>query len=485
MKSAQYAVIVLVLLSLVVCGCSSSKGRSAASTTTQPGSTAPPTSATPPSQPTQPGTPVQPPTPVGEAYVTNFMMNQVEHFELTNPIHAKATIATGELPSDVAVYKNTAYVANSKSQSVTVVDVLTGTVSTTVDLKTVPILGLPAIGGFNADTYLAYAVRPAGIAVTPNGKKVYVANLITTVGIDTATNKPTKSIVGFDLSGAIAMIFGGGSGSLTSLFAIGQAKVACNDQYAVVTNMVTGNVTIIDVATDSIVKHVQVGGLPTGVAIAQNKAFVACTLDGTVVPVDLGTRTAGAPITVGDGPFDVTASASGDKVYVSAMLLGEISVISAASAQVIDTLPAGINMASLLTQFGITQPGSGGTIGSLFQGFLTQILGSLTSGSSSGFASLLNTILGGANGGAGGILTGLLGQFMTSVLGLPSGWMNTALPTIPGVGTMGVDANKSGAHVASANGLFFGLCVTDTQTRAIDFLMGQPGMGPAEIAVLK
>jgi YVTN family beta-propeller protein len=90
-------------------------------------------------------------------------------------------IPVGSLPAGVAVTPDgsTVYVANTNDTNVSVIDTATNTV-----------IGSPIRVGFD----------PEGVAVTPDGSKVYVANeLSNTVSvIATATNMVIATIPGFD-----------------------------------------------------------------------------------------------------------------------------------------------------------------------------------------------------------------------------------------------------------------------------------------------
>ena len=111
------------------------------------------------------------------AYITNSGSNTVSVIDTaTNTV--VATVAVGSQPLGVAVTPNGAhvYVTNHSSSTVSVIDTATNTV-----VATVP------VGSF-----------PRGVAVTPDGKHVYVANPDYGYGtlsvIDTATNTVTATV---------------------------------------------------------------------------------------------------------------------------------------------------------------------------------------------------------------------------------------------------------------------------------------------------
>src|SRR5260370_11215354 len=109
------------------------------------------------------------------AYVTNSGSSSVSVVD-TATNRVKATIGVGARPIGVAFTPNgsRAYVANSESNSVSVINTATNAVIATI-----------AVGSF-----------PQGLAITPNGSRAYVANLNSNSVsvIDTASNTVTATI---------------------------------------------------------------------------------------------------------------------------------------------------------------------------------------------------------------------------------------------------------------------------------------------------
>ncbi|MDQ6701885.1 MAG: hypothetical protein M3Z96_01655 [Pseudomonadota bacterium] len=128
-------------------------------------------------------------------------------------------------PAEAAPF---AYVTNSASGSVSVIDTATNTV-----VATVPV-----------------GIGPQEVVVTPDGKHAYVAN--TNAGspsgtvsvIDTATNTVVATVpVGNDSSGV---------------------AITPDGKHAYVTNAASGNVSVIDTASNTVVATVAVGTNPLG-----------------------------------------------------------------------------------------------------------------------------------------------------------------------------------------------------------------------------
>jgi YVTN family beta-propeller protein len=192
------------------------------------------------------------------------------------------------------------YVANSHTNTVSVIDTATNTV-----------VGSPITVG----------TGPEGVAVTPDGSKVYVANLGGTVSvIDTATN----TVVGSPMSG--------GTNPLGVAVTPDGSKVY-------VTNNFNGTVSVIATATNTVVgSPIAVGGNPEGVAVTPDgsKVYVANAGGTTVSVIDTATNTViGSPITVGTFPFGVAVTPDGSKVYVANFGSNTVSVIDTATNTVV------------------------------------------------------------------------------------------------------------------------------------------------------
>lgn len=426
-----------------------------------------------------------------DALVTSFQMDEVIHLDAATG-QTSLRWATGNGPTDVATWGNDVYTANTLDQNVTVVDRLANTVVTNVDVKQPDIITLPLLNLLNP--MLKPLVRPTGIAVTPNGTKAYSANLINLVAIDTNTNLPTKSVSGLNINFTqvlSSLLSGGGlSAGLQSLYQqpiehLGIAKVAATNDIAVATCMLSGRLMRVSVATDDLLPAIdlrQAGGTnfpaPIGVAIARNKAYVACAVSQETVVVDLVTGMIRARIRGGMIPVDVAASPSEDKIYVANVVSGDVSVIDTAADIIVDTLPAGLNIGSIFTQLGVTIPtGTTGGISGLLNGFLQGFLGSLSNP---------NTI-GGAIGGSGGLLSpgnlinGLLTGFL-AYAGINQQMLNGL--NLPAFGIWSVSVAHNPIYLCSANVLMGNVGVTQTQNRSVNTMMGLTGMGPADVSAV-
>ena len=192
-----------------------------------------------------------------------------------------------------------------------------------IDTATNTIVGSPISTG----------VMPIGVAVTPDGRYVYIANngSSTVSVIDAVTDKVVGSV----------SVPGGPIG----------VAVTPDGKYAFVTSSVfftfTGNtVSVINTATNTLVgPPITVGSGPIGVAFTPDGKFsyVANFNDGTASVIDTATRTvvvASIPLGSPSGtPVGVAATPDGKFVYVANVNASTVSVISTATNTVVSSIP--------------------------------------------------------------------------------------------------------------------------------------------------
>jgi serine/threonine-protein kinase len=242
--------------------------------------------------------------------------------------HGSTPTAHGSTPIALVLPPSTAYVTNYGDDTVTPIDVATGSAGT-------PIKGVN---------------NPGPIATTPDGKTAYVANYDgkTVTPIDLATGSVGTPIqVGNDPE-AIAITPDGktayvvlspdnGNGTVTPIdLATGSVgtpiqvgngpdaiAITPDGKTAFVVNNGSGTVTPIDLATGSAGTPIQVGNQPDAIAITPDgtTAYVVnseeSSNNGTVTPIDLATGSTGTPIQVGDGPDAIAITPDGKTAYVA------------------------------------------------------------------------------------------------------------------------------------------------------------------------
>jgi YVTN family beta-propeller protein len=85
-----------------------------------------------------------------------------------------------------------------------------------------------------------------------------------------------------------------------------------------------GSVTVVDTSTRTVAGSIEVGGMPSGIAVGGRRLYVGNTDDGTVSVVDVASNEVVDVIDVGANPFGLEVS--GDRLYV-ADHAGTVSVI--------------------------------------------------------------------------------------------------------------------------------------------------------------
>ncbi len=245
------------------------------------------------------------------AFITNLNSNTVSVINTGNN-NVTATVPVGTNPMGVTVSPDGArtYVTNTKygdRGTVSVIDTAINKVTATVDI--------------------GYKYSPCGIAITQDGKKLYVADRdVKGVSvIDTSTNTVTATVpVGTNPLG-VAIIPDG-----TKVY---------------VTNRYSNNVSVIDTTTNTVIATVKVELGPCGVTGNQNgtELYVANCESNTISVINTSSNTVTSTVPVGKWPMGIAVSPDGKKVYVANEGSNNVSVIDTETKTVIATVKVGKN----------------------------------------------------------------------------------------------------------------------------------------------
>jgi YVTN family beta-propeller protein len=204
-----------------------------------------------------------------------------------------------------------AYITISAANEVWVIDTATNTVTAKIPV----------------------GAKPAGVAVAPNGKRVYVANIMagTVSEIETATNTVTATISVGALSG-----FGGLAVSPDSAHVYAAAAGS------------GGSLSVIDVATGSVTHILGIGASPNGIAVTPNgtrlyvtHSCAGCTTPSNVTVIDTATGTVATTISAGSNGMGVAVAPDGAHVYVANRENNTVSVIATTNNAVTATITVG------------------------------------------------------------------------------------------------------------------------------------------------
>ena len=160
-------------------------------------------------------------------------------------------------------------------------------------------------------------ILPEAVAITPDGTRAYVANTASSTAsvIDIATNTVVATVAGL-------------------LDPLGVA-ITPDGTRAYVTNEGSASVSVIDTATNTVVTDIGVGSVPLGIAITPDgtRAYVADEANFAVSVIDTATNTAVAYIP-DLGAFGVAITPDGTRAYVAK---GPVSIIDTATNTVVAT----------------------------------------------------------------------------------------------------------------------------------------------------
>ncbi|MFF3863022.1 hypothetical protein [Streptomyces sp. NPDC002209] len=220
------------------------------------------------------------------------------------PAAAAPTPPTPATPPVAAQAGTFAYVANGLTDNVSAINTADNSVTTTF--------------GVGED--------PNGVAVSPDGSRVCVANRLS----------DTMSLILPSIGSVLGVDVGDNP--------VGVA-VSADGTRCYVTNTQSNNMTVVNTAAFPlpVVATVHVGTRPQGVALAVDgtRAYIANNFDNTVAVVDTTANTLLTTIPVGQLPQGVASAPDGSRVYVTNFGDGTLSVIDTASNTVELTIPIG------------------------------------------------------------------------------------------------------------------------------------------------
>jgi len=290
------------------------------------------------------------------AYITHYQDSTVSVIDIsTNTL--VTTISVGTNPYGVAVSPSgkRVYVVNRNGGSVSVIDTDTNTVIATVTVGS----------------------SPFGVAVNATGTRVYVANRDSDniSVIDAATNTVIATVSAGPHPFAVAInpegtrlyvsnfwsdyvtVIDTNTNTILATVTVGSDPVGIivNPQgtRVYVANLTTNNLSIIDTGTNSVILTVTVGSSPLGIAVRPggDRVYVANEGSDDVSVIDTATNTVVTTITVGDGPRGIVTNPAGNRLYVVNNGSDSVSVIDTLTNTVIDTISSVGNDSVAFGQF--------------------------------------------------------------------------------------------------------------------------------------
>jgi len=267
------------------------------------------------------------------AYITNHESDNVSIIDtINNTVTATVPVRSHHFGVAVSPDGKKVYVANNSDDNVSVIDTATKNITGTVPI------GIDPAGYF-----------PFGVAVSPDGERVYVTN--TYKGCVTKTCKGRKHSNKEENHFSVHVI-DTATNTVTDTVPVGSfpkgIAVSPDGKKVYVTNSWNDNVSVIDTAINTVTAAIPVGRFPEGIVInpTGTKVYVTNSLDDNVSIINTSTNDVIATVNVGINPVGVAVNPEGTKVYVTnvgnfSVPDNTVSVIDTATDNVTATVKVG------------------------------------------------------------------------------------------------------------------------------------------------
>ena len=216
-----------------------------------------------------------------------------------------ATVPVGASPAQMAVSpdRGSVYIANTGSDTVSVLNTADNTVATAIALPR--------------------GSKPIDVAADPSGRYLYTA--------DGGSNR--VSVLDIRTKRVVASVRVGTQPLSVAVAPDGGTVYAANSG--------SGDVSVIDARTKRVVRSIPTGRFPSGVAITPDGASVYVTneLSGVTV-IDAGKGTVQARLRE-PSPFSVAMSPDGDRAYIAGLGPGTVTIIDTGTHRVSSTVSVG------------------------------------------------------------------------------------------------------------------------------------------------
>ena len=289
------------------------------------------------------------PAPKEFAYIPNSSSSNVSVINLANNL-VTTTIPVGNSPVGVSASPDGAlvYIANQGSNSVSVISTASNSIVTTIPT------GL--------------GTEPSYLVVSPDGSQLYISNYAngTLSVVNTATNTIIKTIalgvypseMTISRDGNWVYVVNGGDNTISvvntaglyvaSTIAVGTTPggICVNPigNTVYVANYNSNNISVISTFTNSVIKTIPVGQSPANIILSPDGTmmYVANVNNNTVSVISTLTNSLIATVNnVGDHPAGLSASPDGSKVYVAGINSNSVSIINTSTNLVTGTVTVG------------------------------------------------------------------------------------------------------------------------------------------------
>jgi YVTN family beta-propeller protein len=270
--------------------------------------------------------------------------NMLESIADQTKVLTSAQIEVGGMPIEIFSSVDATYVANFRSNTVSVIDSDTNTVIKNIHVRD----------------------GPRFIEALTGGSAVYVANFRsnTVSVIDSDTNTVVKNITVGDrprfveaLAGEAIYVANSGSNTVSVInpannTVIKNIEVGANPssihRYGntiFIANSDSNTVSVINPANNTVIKNITVGAYPISITTSMNAVYVTNSESNTVSVINPANNTVIKNITVGASPGSIYGF--GDTIYVANGESNTVSVINQANNTVIKNIEVGANPGSI------------------------------------------------------------------------------------------------------------------------------------------
>jgi gliding motility-associated-like protein len=290
------------------------------------------------------------------AYITNSASSSVSVINVaTNKI--VATIPMGADPQDITISHDgkKVYVSDPISRTISVINTATNTVIATTS---VPIGSFSmVVSPDNSKLYL--------VAINPDlgNDDIYIINTTTynitsTLGVGVSIGIITLSPDGSTLYATDnlqnnLLVINASNGQLLKTISVGTAPegvmVSRDGGTAYVCNSGSNTISVINTITNTVVKTVTVGTAPFALALSPdgNILYVSGYSDGSLTAINTSSNTVLFKEDAGQYPMGVSVTPDGTSVYVANSNSGTVTVINALTGVKQETIPVGLNPFSI------------------------------------------------------------------------------------------------------------------------------------------
>jgi len=238
------------------------------------------------------------PVPQGFAYIANSGSNTVSVVNtVTNAI--VATIPVGKTPFGVSLSPDGSkvYVTNENSNTVSIINTLSNTVVATI----------------------AAGNTPYGVLVSPDGNELYITN----------ENSNTITVISTATNAIIATIPVGSKPEGLAFSPDGSQLYVANNG--------SNNISVINTNTNTVFTTVATGVGPAGIAVKPDGSIIYVTNNGanSVTIINAAEDIVAGDVLVGIAPFGIVISPDGSRIYTANIGAGNVSVVDGTDNQLL------------------------------------------------------------------------------------------------------------------------------------------------------